>query len=268
MEHKKSTSGQSGRKRDPGTREDQKISEDWERRQNRSLAHRESQEREEIRRRNRMRRKKRIRRRRICFLLVLAVVGAGAFFFANGDRPSREAPAVEEINGIPVVQALIREGTPGRPGTEKRIKYIVIHETGNTGPNANAASHAEYLMEQAEKEALSWHYTVDDHEIYHHVPDNEVAFHAGDGLEEDGGNLNGIGIELCVNPENDYERTLDNAAALTAHLLQAYKLSIENVKMHQDFSGKRCPEKLIEEGRWQEFLDMIEEKMLEKTRKE
>ena len=43
---------------------------------------------------------------------------------------------------------------------------------------------------------VSWHYTVDDHEIYHHLPDDETAYHAGDGMEKNGGNMNGIGIEM------------------------------------------------------------------------
>lgn len=218
----------------------------------------ERREREQVRKRNRMRRKKQIRRRRICFLVVVVLLVGGVYAAVSRDRPSREAEAVPDINGIPVVQALIDEGTPGRPGTKKKIEYIVIHETGNTGTNANAASHASYLKEQAAKEPLSWHYTVDDSEIYHHVPDNEIAFHAGDKLKEDGGNLNGIGIEMCVNPENDYEKTLENTAALTAHLLKAYHLSIDDVKKHQDFSGKNCPERLIESDRWEEFLAMVE----------
>ena len=35
--------------------------------------------------------------------------------------------------------------------------------------------------------------------IYHHLPDDETAYHAGDGMEKNGGNMNGIGIEMCVN---------------------------------------------------------------------
>ncbi|WP_130862720.1 peptidoglycan recognition protein family protein [Bacilliculturomica massiliensis] len=217
----------------------------------------EQREREQARKRNRMRRRKQIRRRRICFLVLLALIAGGVMGLLNRDRPSPEAPAVAEINGIPVIQDYIAEGTPGRPGTKKKVKFIVIHETGNTGSNANAASHAAYLKTEAETEAKSWHYTVDDHEIYHHIPDNEVAFHAGDQLKEDGGNLNGIGIEMCVNPENDYDQTLKNTAALTAHLMKAYKLSIEDVKKHQDFSGKNCPENLIESGRWDEFIELV-----------
>ena len=141
--------------------------------------------------------------------------------------------------------------------TIRKIKYIVIHETGNRGRNANAASHNNYLHTEADNQQKSWHYTVDDHEIYYHIPDNEIAFHAGDGLSKDGGNLNGIGIEMCVNPENDYELTLQNTAKLAAMLLEAYDLDIRDVKKHEDFSGKNCPEILLKEGRWDEFVEMV-----------
>lgn len=219
------------------------------------------QKREQERKRNRMRRRKQIRRRRICFLVILGLLTGGALFLVNRDRPSQEAPMVAELKGIPVVQALVDTGTPGRPGTQKKIKFIVIHETGNTGTNANAASHANYLKEETKTEAKSWHYTVDDHEIYHHIPDNEVAFHAGDQLKENGGNLNGIGIELCVNPENDYDKTMENAAILAAYLMKEYRLSIDDLKKHQDFSGKDCPEKLLEDDRWDEFLTLVKKEL-------
>lgn len=215
----------------------------------------------EERKRLREKRKKRIRRRRICFLAAAVLICGAAYAAWSREQPSKEAPRVAEIDGVPVYQALVDRDTPGRPGTEKKIKYIVIHETGNTGKNAGAASHASYLSDSVRKEAKSWHYTVDDHEIYQHIPDNEVAFHAGDRLDRDGGNLNGIGIEMCVNPENDYEKTLHHTAALTAHLMKDYHLNIKDVKKHQDFSGKNCPELLIESGRWEEFLDMVQEEL-------
>lgn len=220
----------------------------------------QTEQRKQIRQ-MRKERRRRIRRRRLCFLAALILFCGVGHVVRSRNMPSEEAPQVAEINGVPVFQMLVDPETPGRPGTKKKIKYIVIHETGNTGRNAGAASHASYLSESVKTEAKSWHYTVDDHEIYHHIPDNEIAFHAGDQLRENGGNLNGIGIEMCVNPENDYEKTLRHTAALTAHLMKDYDLSIKDVKKHQDFSGKNCPEQLLEAGRWDEFLDMVREEL-------
>lgn len=201
-------------------------------------------------------------RRMAIFLLstivILTAVITALHFYFDG-RPTKLREPVSEIGAIPVITDFIPSGTMERPGQERKIEYIVIHETGNTGRNADAASHNNYLHTEADNQQKSWHYTVDDHEIFYHIPDNEIAFHAGDGLSEDGGNLNGIGIEMCVNPENDYEQTLKNTAELTAMLLKAYDLDIESVKTHHDFSGKDCPEILLKENRWDEFIDMVKD---------
>jgi N-acetylmuramoyl-L-alanine amidase CwlA len=198
------------------------------------------------------------------FLVVTAAVMTAvilALYFYISGKPTELREPVSEVGGVPVITDFLPAGTMARPGQERKIEYVVIHETGNTGRNANAASHNNYLHDTADSQMKSWHYTVDDHEIYYHIPDNEIAFHAGDGLSRDGGNLNGIGIEMCVNPENDYEQTLKNTAALTAMLLTDYDLDINDVKTHHDFSGKDCPEILLGEGRWDEFIGMVEQEL-------
>ena len=98
---------------------------------------------------------------------------------------------------------------------------------------------------------------MDDHEIYYHIPDNEIAFHAGDGTEQGRRESQRDRDRMCINPENDYEQTLKNTAKLTAMLLKAYDLEIGSVKKHQDFSGKHCPDKLLTEDRWDDFVDMV-----------
>lgn len=209
------------------------------------------------------RKRYRINKRRAAIFLILtaAVVTTivVALYFYISSKPTELREPVSEIGTIPVITDFLPEGTMERPGQKRKIKYIVIHETGNAGRNADAASHNQYLHREVENQQKSWHYTVDAREIYYHIPDNEIAFHAGDGLSKDGGNLNGIGIEMCINPENDYEQTLKNTAKLTAMLLKAYDLDPGSVKTHEDFSGKHCPEILLGEGRWDEFMNLVEE---------
>lgn len=188
-------------------------------------------------------------------ILIALLIGAAIGILSS--LPTKERPQVTQIKGIPVITDILPKDIPGRPGTKRKIKYIVIHETGNAGTNANAASHDNYLHRAATQTQLSWHYTVDDHEIYQHLPDNEIGFHAGDGYQKNGGNMNGIGIEMCVNPENDYEQTLKNTQILIRYLMDAYGLKLEDVKKHQDFSGKVCPEKLIKEKKWNLFLNGV-----------
>ena len=211
------------------------------------------------------RKKIRIKKGRMAiFLLVIttfiAAISMAAYLYITG-LPTELREAVTEVDAIPVITDFVPKETRERPGQDRRIKYIVIHETGNAGRNADAASHNNYLHEEADNQQKSWHYTVDANEIYYHIPDNEIAFHAGDGLEKDGGNLNGVGIEMCINPENNYEQTLTNTAKLTAMLLVAYDLEIDNVKKHEDFSGKHCPDLLLNAGRWDEFVELVEQEL-------
>lgn len=164
----------------------------------------------------------------------------------------------ENAYGLPVYTALVDPSQPGRTGIKREIKYIVIHETGNPSKGADAERHAAYLQSGGEG-STAWHYTVDDTNAFHHIPDDEIAFHAGDGQAKNGGNQCGIGIELCVNSDGDFEITFDNAARLTAYLLDAYDLQIRDVKQHADFMDKNCPETIREQGRWEEFLKLVKD---------
>ncbi len=44
-------------------------------------------------------------------------------------------------------------------------------------------------------------------------------------------------------------------------LIRVYDLDIGSVKKHEDFSGKHCPDILLSEGRWDEFVAMGKEEM-------
>ena len=159
---------------------------------------------------------------------------------------------------VKIEERLIPSGNTCRCGKVRPKKWIVIHETGNPSKNAGAQSHADYLSSLAKKNDtfLSWHYTVDDKQIIRHIPDNEVAWHAGDGTKEGGGNMAGIAIEICVNPESNFSVALKNAESLVADLMNTYKLPISAVKQHHDFSpyGKNCPQNIRDMGLWNSFL--------------
>lgn len=136
-----------------------------------------------------------------------------------------------------------------------RSKALTIHETANTSEGADAEAHSDYLSTTSDE--VSWHYTVDDHQIYQHLPDNEEAWHSGDRE----GNHSSIGIELCVNADGNFDQTMENAAKLTAFLLKEYDLTIDDVKQHYDFNGKDCPLIIRQEGRWDEFLGMVQQNL-------
>lgn len=186
----------------------------------------------------------------LCLLLsVVIAAGVGALL----KKPTSHSAEPENVYGVTVHNDFISPDLHCRPGTERKIKYVVIHETANTAKGANAENHSKYLKDGGAGN-VSWHYTVDEKEIYHHIPDNEVAWHAG----ERDGNEHGIGVELCVNSDGDFEKTFENGARLTAYLLETYDLSIDDVFQHNRFSGKNCPTKIRESGRWDEFLSRVE----------
>lgn len=78
-----------------------------------------------------------------------------------------------------IKQKLIsKNNTNTRPGIKMDPQWITIHETDNTSKGADAEAHAR-LQASGNSRTASWHYTVDDHEIWQSIPDNEVAWHAG-----------------------------------------------------------------------------------------
>ena len=96
-----------------------------------------------------------------------------------------------------------------------------------------------------------------------------------------GGNAASIGIESAVNEGTDYYWTMQRTAKLTASLLEQFDLTLDDVKMHNFFSGKNCAQVMKNNNRykldykqdgwdmkdtlWGEFLELveIESKMLE-----
>lgn len=156
------------------------------------------------------------------------------------------------MDGVSIYTKLIDINTSARPLEKRIIKYRVIHETDNFEKGVGAANHATFL-ENNNKSPTSWHYTVDDKEIYHHIPDDERANHAGD--KE--GNDYGIGIELCVNEDSDFNQTFDNATKLVAYLLKSYNLDISAIKTHHDFTGKECPHNILKNKRLGEFKEKV-----------
>lgn len=68
-----------------------------------------------------------------------------------------------------------------RPGIKKdKTLYICVHDTASAAPTADALAHAKYVSNGGG--GTSWHYSCGDDAIYHQIPDDEIAYHAGDGL--------------------------------------------------------------------------------------
>lgn len=134
-------------------------------------------------------------------------------------------------------------------------KYITIHQTGNSGKGSNAIVHGELIMNGYQ---ATWHYTVDDKNIVKHFNEDIQCWHCGDGKGK--GNTQSIGIELCINEDGDYIKTIENGVKLVKYLMDKYSIPITNVVQHNYWSGKDCP-KQIREGKegitWDKFIKLI-----------
>jgi len=139
-----------------------------------------------------------------------------------------------------------------------KIKYIVIHDTGNKKKSANAINHFKYF-DKPNVNASS-HYVIDENHIIQLVEDKDASYHCGDGKGRFGiTNSNSIGIELCVNEGNNWEITKEKAIFLVRILLDKYDLDKKNVVRHFDASLKICPNKMSAFGwrEWTYFYDSI-----------
>lgn len=154
---------------------------------------------------------------------------------------------------------LILINTAARSGYVLRPKYITIHNTANTGVGADAENHAIYMQGSGKNSTASYHYVVDDKEIYRLLPDNEVAWHAGDG-ETGTGNRQSLAIEICENVDGNLLNATNNAVELTVYLMRLYNIPLTNVVQHNHWSGKDCPNRIRrgEPYSWQTFLNKVQ----------
>ena len=142
-------------------------------------------------------------------------------------------------------------------GTEK-IKYIVIHDTGNVKIGADAENHYKYFS-GGDRQA-SAHYFVDDKQVLQIIEDDKASWHVGDGNGRNGiTNRNSIGIEICVNPDSLYDVALQKTIELINFLMEKHNIPKENVVRHFDASGKICPKSMSKNNwaKWNEFYSNI-----------
>ncbi len=76
-------------------------------------------------------------------------------------------------------------------------------------------------------------------------------------ISNTGGGINGIGIEMCVVPNEDYSITVKNTAKLVAKLLMENNLDLDRLVQHNHFSGKDCPIAIRQAKWWNEFKELV-----------
>lgn len=127
-----------------------------------------------------------------------------------------------------------------RPGTKlTSVKNIVVHYVGN--PSTSALANRNYFESLKNKGVYaSSHYIIGlNGEIIRCIPENEVAYHAGNYTV----NCNSIGIECC-HPDSTGKfnsKTYNALIELLRDLCKRYGLNSSNVIRHYDVTGKKCP---------------------------
>lgn len=108
---------------------------------------------------------------------------------------------------------------------------------------------------------VSFHFAVDDREIVQGIPLERNAWHAGDGNGK--GNREGIAIEICYSKSGGdrWLAAINNAARFIAQLLKERNWGIDKVTKHQDYNGKNCPHRILDELGWENFIKMVNEQL-------
>ncbi len=166
-------------------------------------------------------------------------------------------------NDLVWVEALIEQNEYNQkyklPGPMTGPEFITVH---NTAEPFSAMQERDRVDFRRDDKSVSFHFTVDELGAVQLMPLNIHAWHAGDGAEGKG-NTSSIGIEICRSQyygrnERRYRRAEDNAVKLCAWLLNYYKMDIDKLRMHQDWSGKYCPHRILSENRWEDFKSRVE----------
>lgn len=141
---------------------------------------------------------------------------------------------------------------------------VTVHETGNFGKGANALAHRNYYHRlcKTNDAAQEIGYTgfVDDKIAYLVQPLDEVAWTCG---KREGNNTT-CSIEICENPECNFDIARDNGAYFAAWILwkKGHTQVIDgmqdkingNLWQHYSWTGKNCPQQIRARGLWGEFV--------------
>ena len=130
------------------------------------------------------------------------------------------------------------------------VEYITVHDTAN---RASAENEIKYMT--TNNLEVSYHLAVDEVQAIQGLPFNRNSWSCGDG-SSGLGNRKGISVEICRPLHEDgflYEQAEENAVYVVARLLHQFRLPIERLKKHQDWSGKMCPNRILGNHKWENF---------------
>lgn len=134
--------------------------------------------------------------------------------------------------------------------------YLTIHQTGNTDEGSNAMAH--HRLQARSGVGYGWHWQVDDEMAIQTHDHSFKIWHAGDG--RGAGNTESISVEICVNSDGNYKKSVENGAKLAAIILKEENIDISKMVQHNHWSGKDCPHE-IRYGKdgitWTDFVNKV-----------
>lgn len=160
-----------------------------------------------------------------------------------------------------IIEKLLTINPYSRPGEKlQSVSKIIIHWIGN--PNTSATANRNYFESLKDRHiyASSQYIVGLDGEKIICIPEDEVAYHAGNRTM----NRNSIGIEVC-HPDWDgkfNDVTYNSLIELVVELVKKYNLKINDIIRHYDVTGKDCPRYYVEhEDEWVKFKNDIANKL-------
>ncbi len=154
-----------------------------------------------------------------------------------------------------IEQQFLKSGHRVRPGGNYRKDSITIHSTGN--PKSTAQNERGWLDNPSNNRDASWHYVVGEGIVIQAIPDTEQAWHCGHST----GNKHSIGIEIIES--GNRAAVLETAAQFVAQKMKEYRIPLDGIKRHYDWTGKNCPRILIDKNYiingmdWNWFLGLV-----------
>ena len=137
-------------------------------------------------------------------------------------------------------------------GIGNKKTHICVHETDNTRSGSDADAHSR-LQRNGNSRQASWHWQVDDVEAVQSFTHDVRCWAAGTN-----GNNEAIHVEICVNGDGNYQKAVQNAAALVAKIMKDEGIPASRVVQHSHYTGKNCP-RIMRGGKipWSTFMQMV-----------
>ena len=133
-------------------------------------------------------------------------------------------------------------------------QYVTIHNTAN---RMSADREVSYV--HSRQGEVTYHFAIDDKECIQLLPLTKSAWHAGDG--KGNGNTKSVAIEICYSLDKGDKRypiAEDNASHKAAELLYSKGFGVDRLRKHQDWSGKYCPHRMLDNNGWGSFKKKVQ----------